>query len=104
SEENDAKTQRRVFADYFSSVFSTRFLLCCSLKKELIRTDYLSHLQRVEDPWIIPAIFIIIDDCFRRPGLSPESKGEYRLNAEMYYDGSSLVTTDKDGMEKPRQL
>jgi IS5 family transposase len=33
------KLQGRVFADYFSSVFSTRFLLCCSSKKELIRTD-----------------------------------------------------------------
>jgi hypothetical protein len=38
SEGNDAKTQGRVFANYFSSVFSTRFLLCCSLKKEFIRT------------------------------------------------------------------
>jgi hypothetical protein len=34
-EENDAKTQRRTLADYFSSVFPERFLLCCRLKKGL---------------------------------------------------------------------
>jgi IS5 family transposase len=30
---------REEFLHHFSSVFSTRFLLCCSSKKELIRTD-----------------------------------------------------------------
>jgi hypothetical protein len=32
-EENDAKTQGKVFADYFSSIFFARFLLYRSLKK-----------------------------------------------------------------------
>jgi hypothetical protein len=34
-EENDAKTQNRTFATYFSSVFPERFLLCGGLKKGL---------------------------------------------------------------------
>jgi IS5 family transposase len=33
------RRQRRARADYFSSVFSARFLLCRGLKRELIRAD-----------------------------------------------------------------
>jgi hypothetical protein len=38
-EENDAKTQGRVFVFNFSGAFSTLFFTCCRLKNEFLRKD-----------------------------------------------------------------